>query len=81
MNVAQSKLPEFSALPAPGDHHTAGIILARSLRYMDKAYRDCLHDGWSRAPIIEMVIPSTSTTSLSPRSAHEASLFCPHVAP
>jgi len=28
MNVALSKLPEFSALPGGGDHHTAGIILA-----------------------------------------------------
>src|SRR5262249_6894213 len=28
MNVALSKLPEFSALPAMGDHHTSGIILA-----------------------------------------------------
>ena len=81
MNVALSKLPEFSALPAPGDHHTAGIILAPSLAYMDRAYRDCVEFGWSRVPIIEMVIPSTLDDSLAPRGAHVASLFCQHVTP
>jgi phytoene dehydrogenase-like protein len=81
MNVALSKLPEFSALPGPGDHLTAGIILAPSLGYMDQAYRDCLRHGWSRAPIVEVLIPSTLDDSLAPPGAHVASLFCQHVAP
>ena len=42
MNVAISKLPDFTALPGIGDHHTAGIILAPSLAYMEQAYRDCV---------------------------------------
>jgi phytoene dehydrogenase-like protein len=81
MNVALSKLPEFTALPEPGDHHGSGIILAPSLPYMDKAYRDCVSHGWSRAPIVEMLIPSTLDDSLAPPGAHVASLFCQHVAP
>ena len=81
MTVALSKLPVFSALPATGDHHTAGIILAPNLSYMDQAYRDCVRYGWSRMPIIEMLIPSILDDSLAPRGAHVASLFCQHVAP
>ena len=81
MNVALSKLPNFSALPGPGDHHTAGIILAPSLSYMDQAYRDCIRHGWSQMPIIEMVIPSSLDDTLAPPGAHVASLFCQHVAP
>jgi phytoene dehydrogenase-like protein len=81
INVALSKLPVFSALPATGDHHTAGIILAPSLSYMDQAWRDCVRYGWSRAPIIEMLIPSTLDDSLAPHGAHVASLFCQHVTP
>jgi phytoene dehydrogenase-like protein len=81
MNVALSKLPVFSALPAPGDHLGSGIIMAPSLSYMDKAYRDCVHHGWSRAPIVEMLIPSTLDDTLAPPGAHVASLFCQHVAP
>jgi phytoene dehydrogenase-like protein len=81
MNVALSRLPQFSAIPDPGDHHTAGIILAPSLAYMDMAYRDCVRFGWSAKPIVEMVIPSTLDDSLAPPGAHVASLFCQHVAP
>jgi len=81
MNVALAKLPDFSALPGAGDHHTAGIIMAPSLAYMDQAYRDCVRHGWSRAPIIEMLIPSSLDDTLAPPGAHVASLFCQHVAP
>jgi len=81
MNVALTNLPVFSALPTLGDHHTAGIILSPSLSYMDRAYRDCLSHGWSRAPIIEMLIPSVLDDSLAPPGMHVASLFCQHVAP
>jgi phytoene dehydrogenase-like protein len=81
MNVALSKLPNFTSLPGPGDHHTAGIILAPSLSYMEQAYRDCVERGWSRAPIVEIVIPSTLDDSLAPPGSHVASLFCQHVSP
>jgi phytoene dehydrogenase-like protein len=81
MNVALAALPNFSALPGPGDHLTSGIILAPSLRYLDQAYRDVAAHGFSQAPIIELLIPSTLDDSLAPPGAHVASLFCQHVAP
>jgi phytoene dehydrogenase-like protein len=81
MNVALSRLPDFSALPGPGDHLTAGIILAPSLAYMDRAYEDARQFGWSREPIVEMLIPSTLDDTLAPPGRHVASLFCQHVAP
>jgi phytoene dehydrogenase-like protein len=83
MNLALSALPSFSALPGSdvADHHTAGIIIAPSLGYMDRAYSDARQHGWSRAPIVEMLIPSTLDDTLAPRGAHVASLFCQHVAP
>ncbi|MGH8172501.1 MAG: phytoene desaturase family protein [Rhodanobacteraceae bacterium] len=81
MNVALSQLPSFSALPGDGDHLTAGIIMAPSLDYMDRAYLDARAHGWSREPIVEMLIPSTLDDSLAPKGQHVASLFCQHVAP
>lgn len=83
MNVALSDLPSFSCLPGrgPADHHTAGIIIAPSLDYMDRAYLDARQHGWSREPIVEMLIPSTLDDSLAPKGAHVASLFCQHVQP
>ncbi|HEX8667976.1 MAG TPA: NAD(P)/FAD-dependent oxidoreductase [Allosphingosinicella sp.] len=78
MNVALSELPRFTSLPAPGDHLTAGIIVAPSLHYMDRAYTTARSEGWSREPIVEMLIPSTLDDSLAPEGAHVASLFCQH---
>jgi phytoene dehydrogenase-like protein len=81
MNVALSRLPDFTALPGPGEHLTAGIIIAPSLDYMDRAWMDARRHGWSREPIVEMLIPSTLDDTLAPPGMHVASLFCQHVAP
>jgi phytoene dehydrogenase-like protein len=83
MNVALSELPDFSCLPGreAAEHHTSGIIIGESLGYMDRAYSDAKAHGWSREPIVEMLIPSTLDDSLAPPGRHVASLFCQHVAP
>jgi phytoene dehydrogenase-like protein len=83
MNVALSSLPDFTVLPgsALAEHHTSGIIMAPSLAYMDQAYLDAKAGGWSKRPIVEMLIPSTLDDSLAPPGQHVASLFCQHVAP
>ena len=83
MNVALAELPDFTCLPGRtvADHHTAGIIIAPTLSYMEKAYFDARSSGWSRQPIVEVVIPSTLDDTLAPPGQHVASLFCQHVAP
>jgi phytoene dehydrogenase-like protein len=81
MNVALNALPSFTALPGAGDHLTAGIIIAPSLGYMDRAWQDARAQGWSREPVVEVLIPSTLDDTLCPPGQHVASLFCQHVAP
>jgi len=83
MNVALSELPDFIVLPGKerAEHHTAGIIIAPGLDYMDKAYDDARAFGWSRQPIVEIKIPSTIDDSLAPPGQHVASLFCQQFAP
>ncbi len=83
MNVALSRLPDFTALPGSHlqPHHSSGIIMAPSLAYMERAYFDAKTHGWSKAPIVEMLIPSTVDDSLAPAEMHVASLFCQHVHP
>ncbi len=83
MNVALSALPDFRSLPgaAQAPHHSSGIIVAPTLCYMEDAYFDAKRDGWSRAPIVEMLIPSTVDDTLAPPGMHVASLFCQHVNP
>ncbi len=81
MNVALNALPSFTALPGAGDHLSAGIIIGPSLGYMDRAWQDARTHGWSREPVIEVLIPSTLDDTLCPPRQHVASLFCQHVAP
>lgn len=81
MNVALSELPRFTCLPEPGEHLQSGIIIAPTLDYMDRAFADAKVFGWSRKPIVEMLIPSIVDDSLAPPGQHVASLFCQQFAP
>ena len=83
MNVALSELPDFTCLPGKttAEHHQCGIVIAPSLDYMDEAWRDAKAFGWSKRPIVEMLIPSTLDDSLAPPGRHVASLFCQQFAP
>ena len=80
MNVALDELPDFAALPGrtAQPHHSSGIIMAPSLEFMDRAYAGAREEGWSREPIVEMLIPSTVDDTLAPPGKHVASLFCQH---
>lgn len=83
MNVALSELPDFTVLPGKekAEHHTAGIIIAPGMDYMDQAFIDAQQFGWSKKPIIEIKLPSTVDDSLAPPGQHVASLFCQQFAP
>jgi phytoene dehydrogenase-like protein len=83
MNVALSELPDFTCRPGRefGPHHGSGIVIGPSLAYLEAAYLDARREGWSREPVVEMLIPSTIDATLAPAGKHVASLFVQHVAP
>jgi phytoene dehydrogenase-like protein len=87
MNVALSELPDFTAAPGTQlqPHHQSGILVGPSLQYFEQAYFDAksqrYNPGWSRNPIVELVISSTLDDTLAPAGQHVASLFCQHVNP
>ncbi|MDH3642836.1 MAG: NAD(P)/FAD-dependent oxidoreductase [Gammaproteobacteria bacterium] len=83
INVALSELPRLACAPDgdPAFGTRSGIVIAPSLNYMERAYFDARQHGWSREPIIEMLIPSTVDDSLAPPGQHVASLFCQQFAP
>ena len=87
MNVALSELPDFTAMPGTRlqPHHQSGILVGPSLQYFEHAYFDAkskAHNaGWSRQPIVELVISSSLDDTLAPAGQHVASLFCQHVHP
>lgn len=84
MNVALKGLPKFTCLRqsrTTEQHLTGGIVIAPSLLYMDQAYLDARQQGWSKQPIVEMLIPSTLDSTLAPKGHHVASLFCQQFSP
>lgn len=83
MNVALSELPDFTCRRGTNaqDHHGAGIVIGPTLGYLERAYLDAKREGWSREPVVEMLIPSTLDDTLAPPGQHVASLFVQHVAP
>jgi len=83
MNVAFRSCPIFPAPPESTRSLTtsSGIIIAPSLGYMERAYFDARTRGYSREPIVEMLIPSTVVRVSRRRAKHVASLFCQHFNP
>jgi phytoene dehydrogenase-like protein len=83
MNVALSELPSFTCRPGtdPAMHHQSGVVIGPTLDYLEHAYLDAREFGWSRRPVVEMLMPSTLDDSLAPPGHHVASLFCQHFAP
>jgi len=83
MNVALAELPDFLCRPGktPQDHHGSGIVIGPTIDYLDRAYADARRFGWSKEPVVEMLIPSVLDPTLAPAGKHVASLFVQHVAP
>jgi phytoene dehydrogenase-like protein len=83
MNVALSELPDFVCRPGTTvqDHHGSGIVIGPTLGYLERAYLEARLTGWSRRPLVEMLIPSTLDPTLAPTSRHVASLFVQYAAP
>jgi phytoene dehydrogenase-like protein len=81
--VALSELPNFRCRPGvhQQDHHGAGIIIGPTVEYLERAWLDARARGWSKKPVVEMLIPSTLDDSLARKGQHVASLFVQHVAP
>lgn len=81
MNLALSELPRFDTVA----HDAQGLIamqntidICPSLDYMNRAYQDAKDNGWARAPVVSMCIPSLLDDSLAPDGCHVMSLFCQH---
>ncbi|MGN6516382.1 MAG: phytoene desaturase family protein [Rhizomicrobium sp.] len=81
MNVALSELPKFRGMPDSGPHLGGGTIIAPSLDYMERAYEDAKASGWSKKPVVEVLVPSVLDDTLAPPGKHVATLFCQHFAP
>lgn len=68
LNLALNALPVFNGLTAK---ELAGrIVLANSIEEIEAAFDPSKYGGWSKSPMMEIVIPSVTDPSLAPDGQH-----------
>jgi phytoene dehydrogenase-like protein len=75
VNIAVDALPNFTALPGPGEHLRGAIGFADSVDALEEAYDDAKYGHFSRRPFIDMMIPTLVDPSMAPPGKHVISCF------
>jgi phytoene dehydrogenase-like protein len=84
LNLALDALPEFSALKQSPDRNAAlagRIHIGPGIDYLERAFDDSKYGEFSRAPYLDISIPSILDTSLAPAGKHVMSIhmqFAPY---
>jgi len=78
VNLALAGLPTFTALRSAADGGAAlvgRIHLGPTIDYLERAFDDAKYGSMSRAPILEVAIPSIADPSLAPPGKHVMSVY------
>ncbi len=77
VNVALAEAPEFTCLPGKGigPQHQGTIHVSPTMDYIERAYDDAKYGQPSRSPILEITLPSSVDTTISPEGKHVMSMF------
>ncbi|HEV7432163.1 MAG TPA: NAD(P)/FAD-dependent oxidoreductase, partial [Steroidobacteraceae bacterium] len=81
LNIALGGLPEFPAIPAGAPCTRGDMHVTDTIEMMERAYDDWKDGRWSRAPYIDMLIPSQIDPTMTPEGKHYMSVFvqyCPY---
>jgi phytoene dehydrogenase-like protein len=82
INAMLSELPDFRCTPGSElqRHHTGGIGLCFSPRYIERAFQDAhMDERGAAAPFSDGCIPSSLDTGLTPDGVHFFSMFTQYV--
>src|ERR1019366_6009947 len=81
LNIALDGLPRFPAIPDGSPCTRGDMHVTDTIEMMERAYDDWKEGRWSRAPYIDMLIPSQIDPTLVPHGKHYMSVFvqyCPY---
>ncbi len=81
LNIALDALPDFPAIPAGSPCIRGDLHVTDTLEMMERAYDDWKNGRWSRAPYIDMLLPSQIDPTMAPDGKHYMSVFvqyCPY---
>jgi phytoene dehydrogenase-like protein len=75
VNIALSRLPEFTCLPGEGPLHRGSISISPSIEYVERAFDDAKYGQFSRQPYMDVMIPSMIDRDMAPPGHHVMSCF------
>ena len=81
LNIALDGLPRFPAIPQGSPCTRGDMHVTDTIEMMERAYDDWKDGRWSRAPYIDMLIPSQIDPTMVPDGKHYMSVFvqyCPY---
>src|ERR1700684_495892 len=81
LNIALDGLPQFPAIPQGSPCTRGDMHVTDTIEMMERAYDDWKDGRWSRAPYIDMLIPSQIDPTMVPDGKHYMSVFvqyCPY---
>jgi phytoene dehydrogenase-like protein len=56
-------------------HHRGAFSISPSVEYLERAYDDAKHGGFSRRPYMDVIFPSMIDPGMAPPGRHVASIF------
>ncbi|HXF14216.1 MAG TPA: NAD(P)/FAD-dependent oxidoreductase [Terriglobales bacterium] len=75
VNLALSGLPAFSGIDAKAEALTGRIYIGPGIDYLERAFDESKYGSFSRAPYLEIAIPSLTDASLAPPGQHVMSVY------
>ena len=75
VNLALSGLPTFTALNGNAEALTSRIQISPEIDYLERAFDESKYGNFSRAPYLEVTIPTISDPSLAPEGKHVMSIY------
>jgi len=81
LNIALDGLPAFPALPHDSPCLRGDLHVTDTIEMLERAYDDWKEGRWSRAPYVDMLIPSQIDPTMAPHGKHYMSVFvqyCPY---
>jgi phytoene dehydrogenase-like protein len=81
LNMALDALPHFPAIPQGSPCIRGDLHVTDTLEMLERAYDDWKEGRWSRAPYLDMLIPSQIDPTMAPDGKHYMSVFvqyCPY---
>src|SRR5579862_3503308 len=81
LNIALDGLPHFPAIPQGSPSTRGDLHITDTLEMVERAYDDWKEGRWSRAPYVDMLIPTQIDPTMAPDGKHYMSVFvqyCPY---